>query len=104
MNRTTFSLLFLLLFYGFGDSVTTWFLFEDPVLMEANPIVVSMVDGFGFSLFIAAKFAVVASAIVLIHLVDCLELEYADAVPVTYSAVIGTMGAYATLHNLLLLF
>ena len=97
------SLLFLSLSYVIGDGVTTYLLLIDPELVEANPVVLALLDVGGFALFAIAKLLVVAISIGLFLIADRLELEHVEVVPTTWCLVIGALGAFATAHNIGLL-
>lgn len=105
MNRfSNVSLLFVSLFYVIGDGITTYLLLVDPEFVEANPAVLALLGVGGFALFAIAKLAVVAISIALILLVDRIELDHIEVVPIAWCGIISLLGLYATIHNVLLLF
>ena len=97
------SLLFLSLSYVLGDGITTYLLLINPELVEANPVVLALLDVGGFALFAIAKLAVLAISIGLILVVDRIDLEHVELVPTTWCLVIGALGAFVTVHNIGLL-
>lgn len=75
----------------------------NPELVEANPVVLALLDVGGFVLFAIAKLAILAISIGLFLAVDRTDLEHVEAVPTTWCLVIGALGAFATVHNIGLL-
>lgn len=86
----------MVVFYGFGDVLTTLWIFHDPTLVETNLLVRRM----GPRWFLVGKSVMVAIGYALVRLSR--EIEEADYsfVPIWYNAFQAVAGALLTIHNL----